>query len=433
MEKPNWALENGRIDESDFCQEFLLDKELAYMGGAFFTKEGRLSDISQLKREIYREIRPYVYSGVARKVDNILGVLKLECARELQPISDQVIHLANGTYHLEDGFSEEKQFCRHRLPVSYRPLCPEPVTWLKFLDDLLEQEDIWTLQQFMGYCLIPSNAAQKMLLITGKGGEGKSRIGIVMQALLGSNMKNGSIAKVEHSPFARADLEHVLVMVDDDLKMEALQQTNYIKSIITAEQPMDLERKGEQSYQGMMYARFMAFGNGNLRSLHDRSHGFFRRQLILTAKDRDPNREDDPYLAQKLIAEIDGIFYWALLGLYCLRGQNFQFTISEKTRQNMARAVEEGNNILSFLKSEGYFRFDPEGKTTSRALYNVYRDWCADNMYNPLGQQSFLSFLRQNSREYRLAYSNNIPGGNGRCVRGFQGIRLCPRQFPGQP
>ena len=73
MERPNWAMENGTIDESDFCQEFLLDKELAYMGGAFFTKEGRVSDTSQLKQEIYQKLRPYVYSGVARKVDNILG------------------------------------------------------------------------------------------------------------------------------------------------------------------------------------------------------------------------------------------------------------------------------------------------------------------------------------------------------------------------
>ena len=48
----------------------------------------------------------------------------------------------------------------------------------------------------------------------------------------------------------RADLEHELVMVDDDMKMEALKSTHYLKSLITAEMPMDLERKGEQSYQG---------------------------------------------------------------------------------------------------------------------------------------------------------------------------------------
>ncbi|MDR9830058.1 hypothetical protein RCJ22_31245, partial [Vibrio sp. FNV 38] len=60
---------------------------------------------------------------------------------------------------------------------------------------------------------------------SGKGGEGKSRIGIVLSAMLGTNMYSGSIAKVETSPFARAELEYGLLLVDDDMKMEALPQT----------------------------------------------------------------------------------------------------------------------------------------------------------------------------------------------------------------
>lgn len=138
---------------------------------------------------------------------------------------------------------------------------------------LLYPEDIPTLQEFFGYCLIPSTRGQKMLLITGKGGEGKSRVGIVLQSLLGSNMKTGSLSKVETSPFARADLQNMLVMLDDDMKMEALKQTNYIKSIVTAELPLDLEKKGLQSYQADMRVRFLAFGNGTLQALHDRSCG----------------------------------------------------------------------------------------------------------------------------------------------------------------
>ena len=138
---------------------------------------------------------------------------------------------------------------------------------------------------------------------TGRGGEGKSRIGVVMKSLLGVNMNVGSIAKLESSPFARADLQNLLLLVDDDLKMEALNQTNNIKSIITAELPMDLERKGIQSYQALLRCRLMAFGNGNLQALHDRSLGFFRRQIILTTRPRDPNRKDDPYLAEKLKEE----------------------------------------------------------------------------------------------------------------------------------
>ncbi len=92
-------------------------------------------------------------------------------------------------------------------------------------------------------------------------------------------------------------------MVDDDLDMNALTKTNYVKSIVTAELRMDLERKKEQSYQGLLYVRFLCFGNGVLTALHDRSDGFFRRQIILTTKDKPVDRFDDPFLAEKLIAE----------------------------------------------------------------------------------------------------------------------------------
>ena len=39
-----------------------------------------------------------------------------------------------------------------------------------------------------------------MLIITGRGGEGKSRLGLVLRSLLGQNMNTGSIAKVETNP-----------------------------------------------------------------------------------------------------------------------------------------------------------------------------------------------------------------------------------------
>ena len=117
---------------------------------------------------------------------------------------------------------------------------------MKFLSELLEEDDIPTLQEYMGYCLIPSNKAQKLLIILGKGGEGKSRIGLVMRKILGTNMNVSNIQKVEHNRFARADLEYRLLMVDDDMKLEALKDTNYIKTIVTLEDKMDLERKSKQ-------------------------------------------------------------------------------------------------------------------------------------------------------------------------------------------
>ena len=192
------------------------------VNGTFFTINSRVHDENRLKKAVYDRIKPHVTSNLAKKVTNLLDVLRMEyCAARL-PLYQDRIHVANGTYFLDGTFSPEKTFCRNRLPVAYNSTAQQPVTWLHFLSQLLEPEDILTLQEFMGYCFIPSTKGQKMLILTGKGGEGKSRIGVVLRALLGNNMNTGSIAKVETSPFARADLEHELLLLDDDMKLEAL-------------------------------------------------------------------------------------------------------------------------------------------------------------------------------------------------------------------
>ena len=307
--------------------------------------------------------------------------------------------------------------------MKYNEIAPTPNTWLRFLDQLLYPEDIPTLQEYMGYCLIPSTKGQKMLLLKGKGGEGKSRIGLVMQAIFGSNLKNGSIAKVENSPFARADLEHELVMVDDDMKLEALTQTHYVKAIVTAEMPMDLERKGVQSYQGQIFVRFLAFGNGDLQSLYDHSDGFYRRQLILNTKDRPAERKDDPFLAEKLCAEAEGIVLWAIEGLRRLIANAFAFTVSDRARANLTEVKKDANNILDFLSSEGYIAYEPGQKTTAKDLYDIYCMWCEDNAFKPLPSRSFSMYLIHHQEDYGVEYNNKVTNAHGRRVWGYWGIR----------
>ena len=75
-----------------------------------------------------------------------------------------------------------------------------------------------------------------------------------------------------------------------------------------------------------MFARLLAFSNGDLQALYDRSDGFYRRQLVLTTKEKQVDRADDPDLAEKMKAEAEGIFLWVFEGLQRLVANNFKFT-----------------------------------------------------------------------------------------------------------
>ncbi|MBE6855032.1 MAG: DNA primase [Ruminococcus sp.] len=420
-ERPSWY-DGKTVNEVLFCKDFLQKHPMVRVGGSFFTKEGRVSDEESVRKEIYDMLRPFLNGGLTRRASNLLEMLKLEAYTANLPVHEDRLHVANGTLFLDGTFTEEKDFCRNRLPVSYNLDAPQPVTWLHFLSELLEDEDILTLQEYLGYCLIPTTRGQTMMLLKGNGGEGKSRIGVVMQKMLGDNLKNGSIAKIEHSAFARADLEHQLLMVDDDMKMEALKSTHYLKSLITAEMPMDLERKGEQSYQGEMYVRFLAFSNGDLESLYDHSDGFYRRQLILSVKKRPRDREDDPFLADKLCSEIEGIFLWCLDGLRRLIANNYRFTESERARENRAEAKCDANNVLLFLRSEGYIRLKADYTIPSAELYTIYTMWCDDNAYKPLALRTVSMTLKKYASEFGLEHDNHVLNRAGKRVNGFWGI-----------
>ena len=419
---PQW-FDGHKINEILFCETFRKEHPMICIKGKFFTMDGAIEDEKQLEAEIFNAIKFFVTEKVSSTVKSLMDVLKLMCYSAPLPQQTDRIHEANGTNLLDGCYTNKKEYCLNRMKVAYNEDAPKPEQFLAFLEDLLYPEDIPTLQEFMGYCLIPTNKAQKMMVITGNGGEGKSCLGQVMRSILGDNMNNSSIQSIEKDRFARANLEHKLLMVDDDMDMSALPKTNYIKSIVTAECKMDLERKGVQSYQSQLYARFLCFGNGALTALHDQSDGFFRRQIVLTTKDRPADRKDDPFLVEKLMSEMEGIFLWCLEGLHRLLANNYQFTISGQAIENVETVKRSSNNVIEFLQSEGYIRFKADAQASSKAIYEAYKLWCEDNVRKPMSANRLSSELAQNERLYNVEATNNIYVGVKR-VRGFVGIEV---------
>ena len=162
---PDWY--NGKkIDEVQFGRAFLEQWPLKCINGTLYTLDGPVEDESEIKQRILENIEEYVTSGLSKKVTNILETIKLLAFSDPFPIEQECIHLQNGVYHLPDGsFQESRLFCQNRLPVRYDPKAASPDRWLTFLHELLDEADIPTLQEYLGYCLIPSTKGQKMICL----------------------------------------------------------------------------------------------------------------------------------------------------------------------------------------------------------------------------------------------------------------------------
>ena len=101
---------------------------------------------------------------------------------------------------------------------------------------------------------------------------------------------------------------------------------------------------------------------------------------------------------------------------------NYKFTISEKTERNLKEAMEESNNIIAFMESDGYVRLENGTMATSKSLYSAYCRWCEDNMEKPMSAKSLTGYLKQNEKLYGIKYSTNISVEGGKSARGFQGV-----------
>ena len=145
--------------------------------------------------------------------------------------------------------------------------------------------------------------------------------------------------------------------------------------------------------------------------------------LILTTKPVPPGRVLDPDITSKLVSEKDSIFLWMFEGLQRLISNNYEFTISGKTKANLDDLVAENCNIAEYLDDTGYISFAPEYSATSNDLYGGYSRWCGENGITALKQDTFTGWLKNNSERYGIKYDYNIPNRENRRVRGFRGIR----------
>ena len=97
---PAW-IKKGFFNESLFCDDFLSTHQLLYVNGAFFTPDGRVTDTMNLRCEIFDMLRDHIGANIAKRVSNVVDVLKLAAqVEDFPPITDRIA-LANGMHLFE--------------------------------------------------------------------------------------------------------------------------------------------------------------------------------------------------------------------------------------------------------------------------------------------------------------------------------------------
>ena len=364
--------------------------------------------IGESEKMLLKKIMNTVFPGqlTVRQAKDIVEHMMTCYARETFPYSPwlekgstrtPLIALENGTLNPLTG-KMVKQKPEHYLrsvmdyPYDQDATCPQ---WLEFLDSVFatdadKAQKIALLQEFMGYLLIPSTRYQKMLWMVGRGSNGKSVINEVIGFLLGANNVSSIPLHRLSQRFQAAELIGKLANLNDELPANVPLQDDLLKQAV-AGNLIQGERKGKDPFYFAPHARFVVAMN-QLPRVHDTSHGFFRRVLLLPFNRVIQPHEQDRDLVDKLHGERAGILVWATEGLQRLL-KNDTFTEVPSSISALEEFKQENNPVELFCRDiiilEQDAQGEPIGKILIADVYQLYRDYCGATGCHPLGSPRF--------------------------------------------
>jgi putative DNA primase/helicase len=227
--------------------EFVKGHGVKCINGQLYSVDGAIPD-GKAKQTIIKEILYFVRTNHGDKAEKLLKGIKSYCYTEPPKPSLDKIHFKNGTLSKDKGglftvWSDEKEFCINRIDCNYNPFAPTPKLFYKYLSEVYYPDDIKTLQQFCGYCLLPTTVLQKALIIIGDGGEGKSVLGAILNGVIGEkNCYNSSIKDLEGN-FGVANVENKLIYIDDDVSEKAITNSGIFKSLVTNKNTIEAKKE----------------------------------------------------------------------------------------------------------------------------------------------------------------------------------------------
>ncbi len=424
------------INDKKFAEWYVARNELYCVNDRFFTRYGHIVD-DEFKNNIHNIVGSLVPTHLSSKVESLLASVKNEAYTKLSTPDKYKVQFDNISFDIRHGKLEECDtfFTLHQIPHNYDPKadCPQ---FKKFVEGLFYPEDIPVIQEYLGYCLVPNTLAQTALFIIGNGGEGKSRINILMEHILGENsIVSGDFAGLQEK-FSLVSLDHQMLFIDDDLKTEALNDTSNFKKVVTAEMAMEVEPKGKPKYKTRLYSRILCTGNEAIQSKFDKTDGFYRRLLISRVKPIHFDRPDRA-LVDKLDEEIPGIINWLLEGLCRVVNNGFIIEPSKRMLGELQSLKDNSDTIQLFMNDEQFVEYTGEvdDKISIKQLYDAYESWCQDNSYLVIHKNTFGKVIRKVYKEnlskkimspQRVAdlVSHEKVYINRKQVRGMVGIKI---------
>ena len=353
-------------------------------------------------------------------VDSVADVLRNDVYRPNHAFNvgpEDAIPTPNGELTLaNDGTWRLDPHCREhyrttRVPVEYDPTadCPR---FRQFLDEVFasdpdKDDKARVVLELIGYSLVAHTRYERFVILVGEGSNGKSVLLSIVEAVIGSENVSGVQPHQMDRTFQRAHLHRKLANIVTEIRQGEVIADAELKSITSGESTT-VEHKFRDPFVLSPFATCW-FGTNHLPATRDFSDALFRRAVILEFNRKfEDDGDKDPYLKQKLRAELPGILN-AALAAYANVVTTGKFTEPQSSLDAKDQWRLESDQVQQFIEAK--CENAPDGWVAVRRLYQSYREWAGDaGIKHTLTEKSF------SQRICRLGYAKEKRGtGMGFC------------------
>lgn len=427
-------------------------RTIHHHGGQFFVWNGTryvVFEEATIEAELYNFLEPALrqlpsgdlapFQPTKAKVGEVLNAVKAKTHlpanvvsipswlgpdRDTRPDPREILACSNGLLHLptmQPIPPTPAFFSTHGLSFPYAPAAPEPIIWLKFLDDLWlnDVECISTLQEIFGYFLVPDTRQQKMFLLIGPKRSGKGTIGRVLRGLLGpDNVCAPTFASLSKD-FGLQPLIGSQLAIISDARLGPRTDGQVIAErllSISGEDALTIGRKYLPAWTGPLPTRILILTN-ELFTISDPSGAFASRFIVLKLIKSFHDRED-PSLTKQLLGELSGILNWAIVGWQRLQERGY-FVQPESAIETAHDFEDLGSPLGAFVRERCVV--GPEHEAIIDDLHSACKTYCKEHGLRSPG------IIQTFGRELRVVVPSMTPKQRregGTRVRYYAGIGL---------
>lgn len=372
-------------------ESFIIDEVRAALGPDH--KEGRASEV---KKNI-RMSRRRDYADVNKDASRLLNV------------RNGMLDWKTGELHSHDA----KHLSTIQINADYDPAA-RSAELDQFMAAILPADDALTVEEFIGYLMIPDASFGKCLVAVGEGGNGKSTFLRLLTAFLGAeNVSNYSLHNISDERFSAAGLFGKLANFYDELPTKTLKDTATFKLIVGGD-AIKAEEKNKAPFSFRPFCR-LVFATNQMPRANDRSEAYFDRFIFVRFPNRIRGTAGVVREYEKILIGFPGLMSAllnkAVAGLRRLSTQN-RFSPSASSAEAIEEYRKECNSVYDFVQENCSFS-DPTGWISKRELYERYKGWCSDYGRRPMSSRELAKALQgMQIREVRHGDGRGFGGLN---------------------